>query len=716
MATIKTSIQIFDRMSAPLKNITTATNTLINSMESMQRVSAKAIDTAALQDAREQIAQASAAFEQMEQEIIQAGNSQDQFNSSIRDGSTAAGGLWDKLKGVAATVGGIVGLKKILELSDDLTSTNARLNLLVDDGGSIDELEQKIMASAQRSRSYYLDTASAVAKLGLNAGNAFGGDMDQVIAFMEQVNKQFVIGGASAQDQSNAMIQLTQAMAAGALRGEELNSILDSAPGIARAIEQYMGIAEGSIKSVASEGLVTAEVVKNALFAAADETNEKFDSMPKTWAQIWNSMKNQALSMFAPILEKINAIGNSDRFTQVTTGIINGLAAVANIATGVLDLLIGIASVIVDNWSIIQPVILGVAAALLLYNGYLITNNALTAISNAQKGIAAVKAYAAAAGNTVLAASEKAEAMAKASATAAQYGFNAALLACPLTWILLIIIAVIAAIYAVVAAINKVTGSTVSATGIIVGVLAVAAAFIANLVIGLLNAIIQYLWTIFVEPFIGIIEWVLNAANGGFNSFGDAVANLIGNIISWFLSLGKVVTKIIDAIFGTDWTSGLSSLQDSVLAWGKNESSITLDRDAPTIDYRMTYSGAWDAGYSFGEGIEDTVSGMFDGSALDSLGAFDLGNDLDSIYGNTDDIASNTAASADALDYAEEDLQYLRDIAEREAINRFTTAEIKVEQQNTNYIEKDADLDGIMDAWANDFAEKLDVSEEGVHA
>lgn len=153
----------------------------------------------------------------------------------------------------------------------------------------------------------------------MNAGNAFGGNMDQVIAFMEQVNKQFVIGGATAQEQSNAMIQLTQAMAAGALRGEELNSILDGAPGIARAIEKYMGIAEGSIKTVAQEGKVTAEVVKNAMFAMADETNAKFDSMPKTWAQIWVAMKNQALSMFAPILTKINQIGNSTKFQKVTT-------------------------------------------------------------------------------------------------------------------------------------------------------------------------------------------------------------------------------------------------------------------------------------------------------------------------------------------------------------------------------------------------------------
>lgn len=715
MGTIRTAIALYDGVTSPLQSMHKAMGVVLNTFESMQQASGRAVDTAAIREAREEWAKAGTAFDAIEENIRNANNEQQKFNNSIRGGNNSANGLLSTIKKIAVAAGGIVGINKVQNISDKLASTKARLNLLVDDGGSVDVLEQKIMASAQRSRSAYFDTASAVAKLGLNAGNAFGGNMDQVIAFMEQVNKQFVIGGATAQEQSNAMIQLTQAMAAGALRGEELNSILDGAPGIARAIEKYMGIAEGSIKSVAQEGKVTAEVVKNAMFAMADETNAKFDSMPKTWAQIWAGMKNQALSMFAPILTKINQIGNSTKFQKVTTGLINGLAAVANVASSALDILIAIASVFVDNWGIIQPLVLGIAAAMLLYNGYLIANNAITAISNAQKGLAAVQAYKAAVANTTLAATEKAEAMAKTSATAAQYGFNAALLACPLTWILLIIIAVIAAIYMIVAAINKLTGSTISATGIICGVVAMAGAFVLNCAIGVLNAIIQAIWTIFVAPFLGIVEWILNVCNGGFNSFGDAVANLIGQIIGWFLNLGKVVTTIIDAIFGTDWTSGLESLQSAVTSWGKNENAITLDKNAPTIDYRATYSGAWDAGYDFGQGIDDKIGGMFDASGLDSMGAFDLSNTLDGIYGNTGDTAANTAATADALDIAEEDLAYLRDIAEREAINRFTTAEIKVEQHNENHISKDADLDGIMDAWANDFAEKLEVSEEGVH-
>lgn len=723
MGTIRTAIALYDGVTSPLQSMHKAMGVVLNTFESMQQASGRAVDTAAIREAREEWAKAGTAFDAIEENIRNANNEQQKFNNSIRGGSNSANGLLSTIKKIAVAAGGIAGINKVLNISDELASTKARLNLLVDDGGSVDVLEQKIMASAQRSRSAYFDTASAVAKLGLNAGNAFGGNMDQVIAFMEQVNKQFVIGGATAQEQSNAMIQLTQAMAAGALRGEELNSILDGAPGIARAIEKYMGIAEGSIKTVAQEGKVTAEVVKNAMFAMADETNAKFDSMPKTWAQIWVDMKNQALSMFAPILTKINQIGNSTKFQKVTTGLINGLAAVANVASSALDILIAIASVFVDNWGIIQPLVLGIAAAMLLYNGYLIANNAITAISNAQKGLAAVQAYKAAVANTTLAATEKAEAMAKASATAAQYGFNAALLACPLTWIILLIIAVIAAIYAACAAVAKFTGVANSGFGVICGGIMVVIAFFKNLSLSVAN----------------IALGIWNALGACASNIGTAFHNVISNVQGWFYNLLStaltVVAGICEALNKLPFVefdySGITNKASeyaakSAEAYGNVEEyksvADAFNEGMSTFD---TFQDGWAAdafasGAAWGDGVADKVSGMFDFSALDSMGAdsldaFNLGNDLDSIYGNTGDIANNTAATADALDIAEEDLAYLRDIAEREAINRFTTAEIKVEQHNENHISKDADLDGIMDAWANDFAEKLEVSEEGVH-
>ena len=709
MGNIRAAIALYDGVTSPLQSMHKAMGVVLNTFEAMQQASGRAVDTAAIREAREEWAKAGTAFDTIEENIRNANNEQQNFNNSIREGSNSANGLLSIIKKVAIAAGGIAGINKVLNISDELASTKARLNLLVDDGGSVEALEQKIMASAQRSRSVYFDTASAVAKLGLNAGNAFGGNMDQVIAFMEQVNKQFVIGGATAQEQSNAMIQLTQAMAAGALRGEELNSILDGAPGIARAIEKYMGIAEGSIKSVAQEGKVTAEVVKNAMFAMADETNAKFDSMPKTWAQIWAGMKNQALSMFAPILTKINQIANSTKFQQVTTALINGLAGVANIASSVLDILISIASVIVDNWSWIQPIIMGIVAAMLIYNGVMLVGNTIMAVQAAVKAI-----------HTAM---TTAWSVATFTATAAQQGLNAALLACPITWIILLIIAVIAAIYAACAAVAKFTGIANSGFGVICGGIMVVIAFFKNLGLSVAN----------------IALGIWNALGACASNIGTAFHNVISNVQGWFYNLLStaltVVAGICEALNKLPFVefdySGITNKASeyaakSAEAYGNVEEyksvADAFNEGMSTFD---TFQDGWAAdafasGAAWGDGVADKVSGMFDFSALDSMGAdsldaFNLGNDLDSIYGNTGDIANNTAATADALDIAEEDLAYLRDIAEREAINRFTTAEIKVEQHNENHISKDADLDGIMDAWANDFAEKLEVSEEGVH-
>ena len=712
MATIRTALQVYDGMTRPLQSIHRATSILINSFESMQRVSGNAIDTSSIQEAREELARAGAAFDSIEQNIRDAGNQQDRFNRRIRDGTTAADGLWGKLKGIAATVGGLAAAKKIIGISDDLASTRARLNLIVDDGGSVSELEKKIMASAQRSRSAYFDTASAIASLGSNAGAAFA-NTDEIIAFMEQINKSFIIGGASAQGQAAAMLQLTQAMAAGALRGEELNSILGNAPGIARAIESYMGIAEGSIKSYAEQGLITAEVVKNAMFAAADETNAKFESMPKTWAQIWTSMQNKALSIFNPILTKINQIANSEQFTKVTDGIINGLAGIATVATWVLDLLIGGAALVVDNWGWIAPIVAGVATAFLVLNGAMMAYRTITAITNALETVKAARL----AMTTVATGAQTTATFAQ---TAAQYGLNAALYACPLVWIIILVIALVALFYAAVAAVNHFAGTSVSATGLICGAFMAALAFIGNIFVAL--------WNLVVDVFVMIYNLVATVANFIGNVFNDpvaAVARLFFDLADTVLSVLQALASAIDTIFGSNLAGSVQGWRDSLGGWvdstfGKGEEVMEkLNADDLKLG-RFEYGAAFDMGYEFGQGVEDTVGGLFDFSAMDSLGAdaldaYGLGNTLDGIYGNTGDTAGNTAAMSDALDIAEEDLAYMRDIAEREAINRFTTAEIRVEQQNTNYISQDADLDGIMDAWANDFATKLDVSEEGVH-
>lgn len=712
MATIRTAIALYDGVTAPLQAMHKAMNIVLNSFEAMQRASGNSVDVSSIQEAREELARAGAAFDSIEQNIRDAGNQQDRFNRRIRDGTTAADGLWGKLKGVAATVGGLAAAKKIIGISDDLASTRARLNLIVDDGGSLTDLEKKVMASAQRSRTSYMDAASSIAKLGLNARDAFG-SMDEVIAFQELINKQFIIGGASVQEQQAAMIQLTQAMASGVLRGEELNSVFEQAPGIIQSIADYLDVSIGEIRAMAAEGQLTADVVKNAMFAAADDIETKFSNMPKTWGQIWIGMKNKALSIFNPILNKVNQVANSEKFTQVTNGVINGLAGIASVATVVLDLLIGGAALVVDNWSWLAPIVGGVATAFLVLNGAMLAYKTVTGIVNALETVKAARL----AMTTVATGAQTTATFAQ---TAAQYGLNAALMACPLTWIIILIIALVALFYAAVAAVNHFAGTSVSATGLICGAFMAALAFIGNIFVAL--------WNLVVDVFVMIYNLVATVANFIGNVFNDpvaAVARLFFDLADTVLSVLQALASAIDTIFGSNLAGSVQGWRDSLGGWvdstfGKGEEVMEkLNADDLKLG-RFEYGAAFDMGYEFGQGVEDTVGGLFDFSAMDSLGAdaldaYGLGNTLDGIYGNTGDTAGNTAAMSDALDIAEEDLAYMRDIAEREAINRFTTAEIRVEQQNTNYISQDADLDGIMDAWANDFATKLDVSEEGVH-
>lgn len=710
MATIRTAIALYDGVTSPLRSMQKAMGIVLNSFESMQRASSNAVDVSAIQEAREELARAETAFDSIEQNIRDANDQQQRFNRSIRDGSSAADGLWQRMKGIAATVGGMIGLKQALGTSDQLTQTNARLNnalIKFDDGGSIEELEAKVMASAQRSRAYYMDTAAAVAKLGINARDAFT-NMDEVIAFSELVNKSFVIGGAGAQEQSAAMLQLTQAMASGVLRGEELNSIFENAPGIIQSIAKYLDVPIGQIRTMASEGQITADIVKNAMFEAAGDIERNFSNIPKTWGQIWTGMKNKALSIFAPILNKLNQIANSSKFEAVSNGVIGALAAIASVATVVLDLLINGASWVVDNWSWLSPVIYGVAAALGVYYGAQLAANTVGLIS---KGVHIAMAGA----KMIQLAATGALTAATAAETAAQYGLNAALYACPLVWIIILIIALVALFYAAVAAVNKFAGTSVSATGIICGAFMAALAFIGNIFIAL--------WNVAAEVFVLIYNLVATVANFIGNVFNDpvgAVCRLFFDLADTVLGVLQALASAIDAIFGSNLAGAVQGWRDSLGGWvdetfGKGtEVMAKMSADDLKLD-RFEYGAAFDLGYNFGEGIDSKVSGLFDGSAMDSMGAFDIGNTLDGIYGNTGDTAGNTAAMSDALDITEEDLSYLRDIAEREAINRFTTAEIHVEQHNENHISKDADLDGIMDAWANDFAEKLDVSEEGVH-
>lgn len=296
---------------------------------------------------------------------------QGRFNREIEEGTNEANSLMQTIKGAVAAYATIQTLSAALNLSDQLTSTTARMNLMNDGLQTTQDLQNMIYLSAERARGSYQATADAVSKLGLMAGDAFGSSQE-IIAFMEQVNKQFTIAGTEAAGVDAAMLQLTQAMASGVLRGEELNSIFEQAPTIIQTIADYLDVPIGSIREMAAEGQITADIVKSAMFAAADETNAKFESMPKTFSQIWTSFQNTALMAFQPVLQRMNEIANSEAFQTFVNNAIEGLSMVAGIALEIFDLLVGVAGVVADNWSWLSPIIYGVAAALAVYYGWLL--------------------------------------------------------------------------------------------------------------------------------------------------------------------------------------------------------------------------------------------------------------------------------------------------------------------------------------------------------
>jgi tape measure domain-containing protein len=311
-------------MTSPLRAMNNALNMTISSFEAMQKATNQAMNTSSIQAARAELNKAEIAMNQFEDEIREANEEAKKMPGSFG----GVEGVLSKLKGLAAGVGLAFGANKIIEIADTMTLTTARLDLINDGLQSTAELQDMIAASANRARSSYQSTAEAVSKLGVLAGNAFSGN-EEMIAFTELMNKNFVIGGASIQEQTAAMYQLTQAMAAGRLQGDEFRSIMENAPLLAQAIADYMGKPMGELREMSSQGLITAEVIKGAMFASANEINDRFAQMPMTFGQVGTILKNTLLQTFEPVIQ---AIGRGSQW-------------------------------IYDNWSTLEPVFLGLATA-----------------------------------------------------------------------------------------------------------------------------------------------------------------------------------------------------------------------------------------------------------------------------------------------------------------------------------------------------------------
>lgn len=645
---------------------------------------------------------------------------QGRFNQEISAGTQQANELTNTIKRAVAAYVSIQSVGKALNISDELVQTTSRLNMMNDGVQTTAELVNMVYAAAQDARGSFSQMADVVARFGNNAKDAFSSS-EEVVAFADLIQKQMTIAGASTQEAANAELQLSQALGSGVLRGDELNSIFEQAPNLIQNIADYLDVPIGKIREMAADGELSADVVKAAIFSAADDINSKFNEMPMTWGQMWQSMQNTALIAFQPVLQRLNDLANSEAFQTFVQGAIEAMATLANIILNIFELVGTVGGFIADNWSVISPIIYGVIAALAVYAAYLgivkgieIASAAATAIHSVAMS-AKIGVMAALTGQTM-------------AATAAQMGYNGALYACPVVWIIVLIIALIAVIMAVCSAIAKMTGIANSGFGVITGGVNVVIQFFKNLGLTVANIAL------------GIGNAIAALASNMMTAFHNAICS----IQSWFYNLLSTALSVIEGICAAlnklpfvefDY-SGISSAADDYAAKASEAAGNKEDYQSISDAFNEGFttfdafqdgwaSDAFNAGAAWGDGVADKVSNF---SLSDVFGQTDIPNVGDYTSGFSDAIANsgvgdgigniddNTGKIKDSLDITEEDLKYLRDIAEQEAINRFTTAEINVDMSGMqNTVNSGDDIDGFMTKLTDSVNEAVDNMTEGVH-
>ncbi len=670
-------------------------------------------------------------------------DAQGQFNQTIEQSTHKTEGLFSGVKKLAGNFLTLENISLVLDISDELNQSVAKINTMNDGVQTTQELMNLVYASTQNARGAFFETVDLVTKFANNAGDAFSGSAEAV-AFSNLVQKQMMMAGISTDEAAEAMLQLSQAMGSGVLKGDELSSIFEQAPNLIRNIADYLDVPIDKIQELASEGEITSDIVKNAIFGAADEINANFDAMPVTFEQAVQSFENMALMAFQPALGKLSELTGSEAFQVLMAeaskafSLISGLAAevldrindIANseglqslisfaavafsvlgvIALSVIDIVVGIASVIIDNWQIIATVILGVASALGVYYGKaVLAKGASMALAAAQAvltaaKIVAVPIYSAFTGSTM-------------AGTAAQWGLNAAMYACPIVWIIMAIIVLISVIAAVCIAIAKFTGVAESGFGVFCGAINVAIALFKNLAFTAANVVL------------GIWEVLKACAHNIHTAFHNVFCTLESGFYGLLSTALQIVEKICENLNKLPFVefdySGIAGSADKYARksaeafndrWEYESITDAFSKGFNTFDTFQDgwISDAFKAGAAWGDGINDKISSKisgifdkfspdmpdlndkFDPSSINPIDSDNIGNMLDDINGNSGDTASNTAQLTDSVSMSAEELRYLREIAEREAINKFTTAEIKITMNNNNAISGNDDIDGFI--------------------
>ncbi|EIS9524980.1 tape measure protein [Clostridioides difficile] len=784
MATIQTSIRIFDGMTPAFRHMTTAMNIVLSSFEQLQRTSSNAVDANSIIKAREELARAEAGFDRLEQQIREADGQQRRLNEDINKGASSTDKLVANAKRLVATYIGLRSVGGLINLSDQMTNTNARLNMINDGQLSDSGLNKMIFQSAERSRASYLDTAQIVSRIGMNAGSAFSSTRE-IVSFAEQLNKKFVIAGASTEEMNSALLQLTQGLGSGVLRGEELNAVFDSAPNIIRSIADYLDVDVGKIRGMASEGMLTADIVKNSLLSASAETNAQFEKMPLTIGQIFTSIKNNAVMIFGAIQKKIEDTVSSKGFRTFIVNITDSLYILGSVGykvfNGIIDLLsspafsgffnlmivgvslitqglgwiitqaLSVANVFTQNWSIIAPIVYGIVGAFIAYKviiySVLIAQTIYTALTLTQCFVTALL-------NGELIKEIQFLLIDK----LAVLGVSRANVTLCATMIMVVsaVALVIAAIFVGVAIFNHFAGTSISATGVVVGCFYFLGACIYDVFAAAWNIVMAFV-EFFVNSFnIGVYNAQMlfyNLANFVINSMGDVggsfdrCATTLANVFINGVNLAiKAVNGLIELInkipgvnidtFGHGYTKNIDSVVGSLKNYQKTlkEPIKPQDWKAPYMDIKNPFD-SYKKGYEVGQNLENKLKDAFDINKIaekakkdlrlddlwdkkyglgDGLGSAGLNSPLGDAAKGAKDTAGNTAKMAKTMDKSQEDLKYLRDIAEQETINRFTGVNIKIDMNNTNNINSEADVDGIVNVLTEKLNDAMVVSAEGI--
>ncbi len=619
-----------------------------------------------------------------------ASKNTDKLNDSMDRTGRVAGAASSGIAKFVGTIASLAAVKKVVDLTDSYTNTNARLAMIT---GSLEEqkaLQDDIFAAANRARGQYDDMANAVAKMKMLAGDAFGSNQE-AIGFTELLQKSLKVSGAGTSEQQSAFLQLTQAMASGKLQGDEFRSIMENAPMVANAIAKYLDVSKGELKELSSDGAITAEIIKNAMFDSADDINKKFKTMPQTFGDVWNRIKNAGTQAFGGVFEKINSILNSDAGQQTVNNFIGAIYWAGDAMNEFINFC-------VTAWPMVLPFIWAAVAAVGAYALVLGISNGLALISAIRTGAQAVSIG-------ILALAMWAASGATWAEVTAQLGLNSALYACPIVWIVGLILVLIAVFYGAIAAVNHFTGSTISATGIIGAVIGGWVAAVINYFIMMYNIIAE------------VVNFFANVWNDPIAAVKILFYDLASTVIGYIAEMARSIETIINRIPGVNVqiSAGLDNFKEGL------EKAAAVAKDATDwreiVQKKDFLNGADFAnkGYDIGAGLADRISNPFSGFAPSGVGEIDYSQfATDGSPATVKGKGKNGAVKVEN----EEDIEWMRKLAERDYIARISqnTLAPNIKVEFSGPITKEADTDNIMSHVSEQLKEMIATAPEGVPA